>query len=206
MRPEMEKFGFRPREQGGRGTCSVFTVAAALEFAMSKQLAKPMPLSPEFLNWAANRAIQFDSDGHYFHNLFKGFKMHGICQEELMPYQPVFQVQNQPSTEAIDDAKDILSADVKINWVNVLGPFPGISDAQLMEMKEILVKGWPIGVGAAHSRLFVGYKDDTTKPGGGVFITKDSALGAYTEESYEWVKNEAFDIFWIEPGENKAKK
>ena len=40
---------------------------------------------------------------------------------------------------------------------------------------------------------------DPNQPGGGRFITKDSAVGGYARVSYEWTKNNVIDVFWIEP-------
>jgi hypothetical protein len=46
------------------------------------------------------------------------------------------------------------------------------------EINGVLAKGWPVAAGSEHSRLFVGYRDDPTKPGGGLFIVKNSATGS----------------------------
>src|SRR5438270_646622 len=56
LRPLFEKWKLEPRRQGGRGTCSVFTVTGALEFAVANRQQQGVRLSVEFLNWAGHKA------------------------------------------------------------------------------------------------------------------------------------------------------
>src|SRR5688572_21396099 len=62
LRPKFEKWGLERRDQGARGTCSVFTMAGALEFALAKQKNQGERLSVEYLNWASNKAVGRDQD------------------------------------------------------------------------------------------------------------------------------------------------
>jgi hypothetical protein len=197
LRPEFEKFGFAPKRQGKRGTCSVFTVTSALEFAMAKRLGKPTPLSVEYLNWAANEVIRRHADGQFFHNLLKGYERYGICRESLMPYRKKFDPALAPSDEARKDAKKFASVPVTIAWIKPWGTKSGLTDEQMTQIKERLAQGWPVAAGAGHSRLLVGYRDDPARPGGGLFLTKDSGKGAYAEVTYEWAKIHLIDVFWI---------
>ncbi len=73
-----------------------------------------------------------------------------------------------------------------------------LNDTELAEIKRVLRTGNPIAAGSGHSRLLVGYKDDATKPGGGTFITKDSALNRFDEVTYEFVRKDVCDVFWVE--------
>src|ERR1700694_4258590 len=65
LRPEFEKLGLGPRQEGDRPTCSVFTVVGALEFAVAKRQGHCPRLSVEFLNWSANRACGDKDDGGF---------------------------------------------------------------------------------------------------------------------------------------------
>ena len=49
LRPKFAGFGLTPRVQGGRGTCSVFAVTQALEFALARKKGSGERLSEEFL-------------------------------------------------------------------------------------------------------------------------------------------------------------
>jgi hypothetical protein len=90
LRPVLERFGLSPRLQGARPTCSVFTVAGALEFAVAKRQGQTPRLSVEFLNWASNKACSDSHDGGFFSDLWKGFAAYGICAETAMGYEAKF--------------------------------------------------------------------------------------------------------------------
>ena len=74
------------------------------------------------------------------------------------------------------------------------------------EIKAVLAIGYPVGAGAEHSRLLVGYHDDLKQPGGGVFFTKDSGSGKFDEVTYQFVKTKVGDVFWVEALDKKADK
>jgi Papain family cysteine protease len=199
LREQFKEFGLVPRSQGHRNTCSVFTTAAALEFALSKHNGKGTPLSPEYLNWACNQLTKNDKDtGQFFHNLLKGFDKFGICYESEMSYQPKFDPALKPSDEAKADAKKVLAQKLKVHWINPWKKEQGLTDKQIIEIKEVLAKGWPVAAGSDHSRLLVGYIDDDQKPGGGIFITKDSGSGKFDSVTYEFAKTKIGDAFWVD--------
>lgn len=200
LRPEFKKYGLGPRRQGSRNTCSVFTTAAAMEFALSKQSQQSTPLSVEYLNWACNQVINNKTHdrGQFFHHLVDGFKRYGICLEEKMPYQRRFDPALAPSDEAIENAKEIQSLGFKFHWIKHLGTRPGARDYQMKELKSVLASGYPVAAGASHSRLLVGYEDDPNQPGGGVFFTKDSGSGRFDRVTYEFVERQINDAYWVE--------
>ena len=203
LRPQFEEHQLTPRNQGSRGTCSVFTTASALEFAWSKQQGKSTPLSVEYLNWACNQVINNDRDrGQFFHHLLDGFSEYGICLESEMPYQQKFDAKLAPSDAAAATAKEIGADKFEIHWIKRIGRGgrrPGLREGRFDEVKQALADGWPVAAGAAHSRLLVGYVDDPASQGGGYFYTKDSGIGRFGKVTYEFVQTEVNDAFWIEP-------
>src|SRR5688500_11287794 len=72
LRPEFDAWGLGPCRQGARGTCSVFTVVGALEYAVACRQGRSMRLSVEFLNWAGHRAADRRVDGGFFSELWDG--------------------------------------------------------------------------------------------------------------------------------------
>jgi len=208
LRPMFKEFGLEPRSQGKRNTCSVFVTTWALEFALAKNLGKGVPLSVEYLNWACNQVInnRTEDRGQFFHDLLKGYDRHGVCPEQDMPYADRFDPQLEPSARAIKTAGQVRARGLKVSWINPWRPQPGLTDEHVRQIKETLAKGWPVAAGSGHSRLLVGYRDDSTQPGGGVFITKDSGAGAYTEASYDWVKTNVGDVFWAESTPKRSTK
>lgn len=200
LRPEMEKFRLGPRRQGRRNTCSVFTTAAAFEFALAKHRGEGEPLSVEYLNWACNQVIgnKTEDRGQFFHHLLRAFRQYGICTESEMRYRRRFDPEFTPSDDAKKQAKEIGDEAFEVHWIKRIRPEGRLSDEQFLEIKQTLAKGFPIAAGASHSRLFVGYKNDESQPGGGVFFTKDSGAGRFAEVTYEFVKKELNDAFWVE--------
>ena len=90
LRPAFERWELGPRIQGTRNTCSVFTVAGALEYALASKTDHATRLSVEFLNWASNQAAGDAHDGSFFSDAWKGFAIYGVCPEQDMPYQDRF--------------------------------------------------------------------------------------------------------------------
>lgn len=202
LRRTLVDFGLPPRPQGARGTCSVFTTCAAIEFAHARQTGTPERFSTEFMNWAAGKAAGRPSDGNFFHNALAGFARFGVCAEAAMPYEPVFDAAREPSPEALADARElcVLSRDLlTIHWIVPWQPDRfGVDEQQFAEIKRVLASGYPVAAGSGHSRLLVGYRDDETQPGGGAFYTEDSALNRFDEVTYEFVRTQVADVFWVE--------
>lgn len=202
LRPHLTQLGFTPRPQGHRGTCSIFTTCESIEFAIAKRTGSAKRLSPEFVNWAASQAAGGPSDGNFFHNALAGFEQHGVCTETLMPYQENFDAKHAPTSDALADAKALreqAKEGVAIRWIVPWQPNHfGVNAEQFAEIKRVLASGYPVASGSGHSRLLVGYQDNPEKPGGGTFITEDSALNRFDEVSYEFVQREVADVFWIE--------
>lgn len=202
LRAELEGLGLGPRPQGGRGTCSVFTTCSALEWAIARQRGQPQRLSAEFLNWAASQAAGGPSDGAFFHNALAGFARFGLCAEASMPYLEAYDPNHGPTPEALAEAANRLrdcGEALAVHWIVPWEPNRfGLSAAQFAEVKSVLARGYPVAAGSAHSRLLVGYRDDPALPGGGAFLTMDSALNRFDEVSYDFVRKEVADVFWVE--------
>lgn len=206
LRPQFEQFHLAPRSQGRRNTCSVFVTVAAFEFALSKQRGVGVPLSVEYLNWACNQHIGNTTQdrGQFFHHLLAAFDEHGVCRDELMPYESRF-AGTEPSEAAKRDAETIGAADFQVHWIRRWSKSSGLSDEEFTAIRKTLAAGWPVCAGSNHSRLFVGYRDDPDADGGGVFITRDSARGRYREVSYAWAKANIYDLFWVEQAKSDAE-
>lgn len=202
LRPELMRLGLGPRPQGARGTCSIFTTCAALEFALARVRSHPVRLSPEYLNWAAARALGRPSDGNFFHNALAGFAADGLCSERAMPYAAAYSATRQPDAEALAEAADVralASTALAVRWIVPWKEAThGVTEAQLVEIRRVLARGYPVAAGSGHSRLLVGYRDAPLAPGGGVFITQDSALDRFDEVSYDFVRREVADVFWMD--------
>ena len=202
LRANLTELGFLPRQQGARGTCSVFTTCEAIEFALAKQRQRPERLSVEFLNWSASQVAGRPSDGAFFHNAVAGFERFGICGETAMKYREAYDAQLFPDPEALTAAalvRDELQGALVVHWIVPWQPNRfGVGEEQFALIKDVLVRGYPVAAGAGHSRLLVGFRDDAGADGGGTFLTEDSALGRFDEVSYGFVRDKVADVFWVE--------
>lgn len=199
LRPNYERWGLLPKRQGSRGTCSVFTTTAAYEYALSRPQDRAVPLSEEFLNWAANDATGRIDDGSFFHDIIRGFDKHGACREELMPYRKSFDAALAPGAEARRDAASIKALGFTVHWINPWKPQAGLTAEHLAAIQQVLARGWPVCLGSSHSTLAVGYADDPGVAGGGSLCIRDSAIGGYRALTYEFVLAKIGDVFWVEP-------
>ncbi|MCX8107246.1 MAG: hypothetical protein N3G20_00415, partial [Verrucomicrobiae bacterium] len=222
LRPEFDRFALKARQQEDRPTCSVFTVVGAIEFALAKCEGVTPRLSVEFLNWAANNVRGDNNDGAFFSDLWKGFEVYGICSEDQMPYCTSFDVTRSPSATALADAKARLRSGLRLHWIKEWDVNTGLTPDQFMTIKRILGRGWPVcaglrwpkqerwidgvlqmcgpdGVRDGHSVLFVGYRDDSRQPGGGVFIFRNTAgEGRDAMMPYDYARAYVNDAAWID--------
>jgi hypothetical protein len=200
LRPQFIAFDLAPRAQGPRPTCSVFTVAAAFEFAFARLRGRGERLSVEYLNWAANAATGRRDDGDFFHCVLAGYERFGVCPDALLPYADRFLSEMVPPPDALV-AGGRLRAEagdrLRVRWLRPLGNGPGLDAAQFDLVRRTLARGWPVAAGSGHSRLLVGYRDGA-RAGGGAFLTLDSGLARFAEVDYEFVRTQINDAFAVE--------
>jgi hypothetical protein len=204
LRPDFQKYGLKPRLQGERGTCSVFTTVGALEFGLSRKLHKSTILSVEFMNWASNQVADNTADGSFFADCLDGIRQYGLCPDAMMRYQATPDPNRKPSPMALKNAEVLLpefTDSLQVHWIMPPGNGdPGLTDRQFAEVKATLARGYPVAFGSGHSILLVGYQDRANRPGGGEFFVKDSQRPEFTTYSYEHVKTKPYDVFWVEFG------
>lgn len=222
LRPRFKKWGLGPRVQGKRGTCSVFAVAGALEYALATKRGRGTQLSVDYLNWASNQALGEMEDGSFFSGLWQGFTIHGACPEQDMPYQDTFDPKRTPSEQAKAHARQMLEIGCRLHWIKQWDPNTGLTEKQLVAIKQVLRQQWPVcggfrwpkkpvqwkddilempppeGVIDGHSVLLVGYRDDPEQSGGGVFVFRNSNRhGREGYMTYEYASAYMNDAVWI---------
>jgi len=223
LNPIFEQMGLYTRPQGKRGTCSVFTVTGALEYAFAVKESKGTFFSVEFMNWASHKAANRKSDGAFFSELWDGFVEYGVCTEPDLPYQAEFDPDLEPSEGILKKAEKAKNVPLKMHWIKEWDVNTGLTDAHFEEIKQTLLKKFPVCGGFrwpkeskwedgvlqmcppedvfdGHSIIISGYKDDPNQPGGGVFIIRNSGSDSRDGYmSYEYVKAYMNDAVWFEP-------
>lgn len=227
LRQAFEKAGLTPRHQGHRGTCSVFAVTAALEFALADSEPPTTRLSVEYLNWASNQVVGRAVDGGFFSDLWKGYLTWGICQESEMPYAAGFDPTSQPAPVAMDHAKQRLATPLRLHWIKPWNVRTGLTPDELAAIRQTLADGNPVCGGLrwpkreqwqqsllqipppadvfdGHSVLLVGYQADAAQPGGGTFLFYNpNRPNQECRMSWEYARAYMNDAMWIEPTERK---
>ena len=223
LRPTFQKWGLPGRSQGSRGTCSVFAMTGALEYALASRQQTGTVLSVEFLNWASNQATTNSNDGGFFADLWTGFAVYGICPESSLPYQPTYDPNLRPGDQVLRQAKAATKVPLRLHWIKPWDVTTGLTETQFQAIKRTLSRGWPVCGGFrwpkhehwlgnvlqmvpaaevfdGHSVLLVGFKDDSAEPGGGLFLIRNSGGGAPDGAMpYEYVRTYLNDAAWIEP-------
>ena len=222
LRPVFEKWGLPSRAQGDRGTCSVFTITGAIEYALAEKRQRATRLSVEFLNWGSNRTIEVFKDGGFFSDLWRGFETYGICAEEDMPYKREFDPGAQPSPVVLERARRIREDGLELHWIKEWNPNRGLTERQFAAVKETLQRRKPVcggflwpkkakwvdgvlemapreGVRDGHSVLLVGFREAPSQPGGGVFLVRNSSKGPCEGAiSYQYVRTYMNDAVWVD--------
>lgn len=222
LRPRFEAWGLDPRRQGARPTCSVFTVIGALEYAVASRTGRGTRLSVEFLNWAAHRATGRAADGGFFSELWAGCVAHGICPEEALPYRKAFDPALEPGAPVLDAARRAGELGLHLRWIKEWNPETGLTGEQFEAVRRTLAGGWPVCGGFrwpkearwregvlqmaapeevydGHSVLLVGYREDESRPGGGVFLIRNSGGdGSDGALPHDYARAYMNDAAWIE--------
>lgn len=222
LRPKLRDWGLESRTQGGRGTCSVLAIAGALEYAAAKKQGHGTRLSVEFSNWAGHKATGRTADGGFFSEIWRGFETYGACPEADLPYRAQYDADLQPPVEALEHAKAMKALGLRLHWIKEWDVKTGMTEEQLQDIKRTLDREWPVCGGMrwpkqaqwkddllqmcppeevfdGHSVLLVGYREDAKKPGGGVFLIRNSGGdGRDGYLSYEYVRTYMNDAVWID--------
>ncbi|NLH17334.1 MAG: DUF2961 domain-containing protein [Phycisphaerae bacterium] len=227
LRPEFAKRGMEIRPQGGRGTCSVFAMTEAIEYALSGRKGAKVRLSVEFLNWASNQVTKQANDGSFFSDLWAGYEAYGVCPEGDLAYQPAFNPNLKPGDLAIEHAKQYRNLGLRMHWIKPWDVTTGLKAEQLIEIKRTLCKQWPVcaglrwpkaeqykdgvlmmappeGVRDGHSVILVGFRDDSDQPGGGVFLFRNSSGAREGQMTYEYARAYMNDAIWIDFGTTES--
>jgi len=217
LRSSIQGAGLTVRNQGTRGTCSVFAMTFLLEFMYSTRMqGVPADLSEEYLNHVANLAGANTRDGDFFDNIDAGYRNWGIVPEATLPYQ---------TTQVTTVAQEVLN--IGRRWTRFQAEFvkewdadSGATQAQVERAVACLDQRIPVACGSwwprqgnwgttvtrgvevmnvptaaektvvledGHSVALVGYRRDTAFPGGGYFVFRNSWGAAWGDQGYGYM-------------------
>jgi len=148
LRPQISKLGLAIRDQGNRGTCSVFATTFLIEYHTARTMNQNnLQFSEEYLNWGKNQANHENKDGGFFTEIIAGYQGYGIVPSTEMPYRAAFRPKHPdtPSKKVIADGKAVTRYPFTFlkDWDNS----KGMTAAELEKAKDALRHGHPVATG-----------------------------------------------------------
>jgi C1A family cysteine protease len=217
LRDEAKTLGVYPvRNQGSRGTCSVFAMTFLLDFMYAKHFdMKNADFSEEFLNLASNLAIGEMKDGGFFDAIDLGYQKYGDVSEALAPYKSSFDPNLTYPANVMNQAAS-LKPRFKAHFIKEWNVGTGLLPSQLFAIIFQLKNGRPVAAGLrwpkpgkfktdeilgvtmmtapppsdvvdGHSIVFVGYKVSDKFPGGGYLVFRNSWGSGFMEDGYGYM-------------------
>ncbi len=222
LAPRMRAWGLPLKAQGPRGTCSVFAITAAIEYAVARRNACGAPLSEQFLNWAAHQASGEAGDGGFFSDIWAGFQAYGVCAQALAPYSETYDPDYRPTTEALRQAAALRGKPFAFHWIKEWDVETGLTDEHVAAVGACLLAGWPVCAGMrwpreapwrdgvlrapddadvydGHSVLVTGIATDSLDAVGSLWWLKDSAAGGCARAvPVSYARRYVNDLAWVE--------
>lgn len=152
LRPQIRKHGLHIRNQGNRGTCTVFATTFLIEYqyAGTPGVAPGFALSEEYLNWAANKVNGKPYfDGGFFTKMIPGFNTWAISTFKEMPYHQTYNpsAPYRPSKAAIASAKEMFPTRYPFVILKVWDDTKGMNAAEIQAVEAALRSGRPVATG-----------------------------------------------------------
>jgi len=151
LRPEIKKRGLAIRDQGNRGTCTVFATTFLIEYKKAGTKGTPpgLDLSEEYLNWAGNKVTGEDADGGFFTKFIPGFRTWAIATAKEMPNKTTYNPAHPdtPSAATIAAAKTLFPVRYEFAILKVWNDTNGMTAAELSRVLSVLRSGRPVATG-----------------------------------------------------------
>lgn len=201
---DFERLRVGVKNQGRRGSCTVFGSLAVIEYHMARR-GNFVSLSEQFAAWAATKIEDYRrKEGYSMWDVTQGIQKYGITTEELMPYSE--SVVGRPSNEALVDAATRKNIAALIFKDDPECRRDGFSIDVIRTLCGSIAEGWPVTVGMrwsdggldrynmleergvssndGHVIVLVGYTRDDRIPGGGKFTFRNSWGRDYGQNGY----------------------
>jgi Papain family cysteine protease len=223
---DFQKHGLTALDQGKRGDCSLFAITGLVEFEIDQYAPGVHPrLSEDYLIWAADEATGQTGDQAMFYKAVQGLNEWGICNSADLPYLATPDPTRKPSAAAIANARQWRER-WQVEWIKRWS-YSALSEVELTEIKRAIAAGHPVACGLrwpkglkgselldvptanqvfdGHSIVLVGYEEAPAKPGGGVFLFRNSfgpnwGDQGYGTMSFAYAKTYANDAVWLRLG------
>jgi hypothetical protein len=148
LRPQIDSLGLAVKNQGNRGTCSVFATTFLIEYQAARaQKANGGELSEEYLNWAKNQANKTDFDGGKFSDIIHGYETFGMVTQSNMPDQANFDPKHPATPQKSTIATGKAFPRYRFGFIKEWNNQNGMTDKELEATKAALRSGRPVATG-----------------------------------------------------------
>jgi hypothetical protein len=198
LRPTIRQRRLHVRDQGNRGTCTVFATTFLIEY---QKAATPLArggrnLSEEYLNWAGNRATGEDADGGFFTKFMSGYRTWGIATLREMPYRAAYDPNHPaaPNKATIAAAQAMFPVKYPFTVVKTWDNTTGMTGAELQRTLTILRSGRPVATGIWWLNDTLWHNNVPTVTVAGVPLLKDYPRSANTGSNPPMFDGHSIDL------------
>jgi hypothetical protein len=142
--PKFVQWGLPARMQGNRPTCSVFTIAGAIEYARAAATGTGICLSIDYLNWGVRQVTGRADDGGLFSDVWGAYRRFGACAESALPYGTGAEPGFEPAPACRASAAASIDPDLRLTWVKEWDVATGLAGGQLERIKAAIRDGFPV--------------------------------------------------------------
>lgn len=188
---EYRRWGVPILDQGLEGACTGFGLAAVAHYLLRRRQVDPdvTEISPRMFYEMAKRYDEWpgeDYDGSSARGAMKGWHKHGVCSNDLWPYdvnRPDQNLTNQRADDAVDRP---LGAYFRVNHKDIVAMHSAMAEVGILYATALVHEGWS------------NVRDDGTIPndekilGGHAF-----AIVAYNQQGF-WIQNSWGDDWGFE--------
>ncbi len=151
LRPKIRLYRLPIRNQGNRGTCTVFATTFLIEYQKASMAGSSgaRVLSEEYLNWAGNQVTHENADGGFFTKFMPGYETWGISAARQMPYRPTYNPAHPdtPNSATITAARAMFPVKYPFTILKVWDNTKGMTRAELQSALATLRSGRPVATG-----------------------------------------------------------
>lgn len=215
LRKAYERYGLTVCQQNGP-LCWDYTVVGLLEFELAQRRKEATRLSPGFLSWAASATDSESGAGSNFGRAYRGLERYGIAPLSLGGDPDGNGVGSVPDAETLKSASGL--GRIEVRWIRFWNNRDRLSPDQLQTIESEIAHGHPVAVGMrwpnrtafagaymltvpapgdvfdGHCVALVGYRVDSTLPGGGAFLFRNSWGDRWADHGYAWMPFELLNI------------
>lgn len=186
------RFGLPILNQGTEGACTGFGLATVSNYLLRKRESDPDPtiVSPRMMYEMARRYDEWpgvDYSGSSARGAMKGWHKHGVCADEVWPYQAGSRPEELTPERVADAATRPLGAYYRVNHKDIVAMHAALAEVGIVYATAVVHEGWDDV--SPRSGFIPPRRPSTRMLGGHAF-----AIVAYNERGF-WLQN-SWDGDW----------